>query len=279
MGAIKQAELNAISPEVSKKTGILEGLDKELALELAQVGVDTAGIFDPTPTSDLIGAGMSIAKGDWIGAGLSLISVIPYAGDALGKSAKMARAAKKIASLKKKIEGAIAAVNKAKTVARKAAAAKIRAKRAADAAKKAAKNKKCKTCKPATGNRFGTRSPKEGSNGTWNGGERGNSKWYPDPNTDKGKAVLKATGGKPVEFKDGYPNFSPHASHRVEIEMTGDNSIDFPAANKAAGLSETPKDWTWHHKEDGVTMELVPSDLNNNIPHTGGSSLVRDSGY
>ncbi|NJO18451.1 MAG: HNH endonuclease [Thioploca sp.] len=155
----------------------------------------------------------------------------------------------------------------------------LRAKRAADAAKNAAKKQKCKTCKPPPGNRFGTRSPKEGSNGTWHGGERGDSTWHPDPNTEKGQAVLNATGGKPIEFKDGYPDFSDHALHRVEIEMTGDNSIDFPAANKAAGLKETPKDWTWHHKEDGVTMELIPSDLNNNIPHTGGASMVRDPGY
>jgi hypothetical protein len=273
------AELKTSSTKVQNAEGLLNGLNKELAWELSKAAVDVAGIVDPTPISDVVGTAMSVASGDWVGAGLSLISIIPYAGDALAKTAKGARAAKKIAGLKKKIEGAIAAVNSAKKIARQRAAAAIRAKRAKNAAENAAKKKMCKTCKSPQGNRFETTSPKEGSNGTWKGGERGNSKWYPDSNTEKGKTILNATGGKPIEFKDGYPDFSPYASHRVEIEMTGDNSIDFPAANKAAGLSGTPKDWTWHHKEDGVTMELIPSDLNNNIPHTGGASIVKDPGY
>ena len=47
------------------------------------------------------------------------------------------------------------------------------------------------------------------------------------------------------------------------------------AANKAAGFDETPPGMTWHHNEDGVTMELVPSKLNNNVPHDGGASVVK----
>ena len=57
--------------------------------------------------------------------------------------------------------------------------------------------------------------------------------------------------------------------------MTGSNYADFKAANKAAGFDETPPGMTWHHNEDGVTMELVPSKLNNNVPHDGGASVVK----
>ncbi|NJO18452.1 MAG: hypothetical protein HC877_22770 [Thioploca sp.] len=124
MGAIKDAKLESIisnSSEVSKTTGILSQLNKDLAWELAQIGVDTTGIVDPSPTSDAIGMGLSLVSGDRFGAGLSLISMIPFfLGDALGKSAKMARAAQKIAALKKKIEGAVTAIIKAKKAARAA---------------------------------------------------------------------------------------------------------------------------------------------------------------
>jgi hypothetical protein len=50
-----------------------------MAAELIQAGVDVAGILDPTPTSDALSAAMSLAKGDYLGAALSLVSMIPYA--------------------------------------------------------------------------------------------------------------------------------------------------------------------------------------------------------
>jgi hypothetical protein len=292
------AQDKAASDLLKKQEANLDSLNSELALDLAQSAVDIAGIADPTPISDAIGAGMSLYRGDLIGAGLSLVSMVPYAGDALGKTAKGARLAKKIAGLKKKISAAIAAVKKAraaKLAAKKKAAAALRAKRKADKAKKFAEAKKCKGCKPPSGNKFGSRSPTEGSNGSWKGGEPGDSKWHPDPNTEKGQKVLDATGGKPVEFKNGYPDFSPHAMKlpdgskaTFEIDMTGKSS-DFTKARDAMRKKlgdpswpgggpnkKAPKGWTWHHNEDGVTMELVPSNLNNNIPHTGGDSLARE---
>ena len=295
MGAKEQKTSTLIQAEESK----LAKLNDELKLDLAQSAIDIAGIVDPTPISDVIGAGLSLFRGDFIGAGLSLISVIPYAGDALGKTAKGARLAKKMTGLKKKISAAIASVQAAKAAkfaTRMKVTAAVRAKREAEAAAKFAAAKKCKTCKPPTGNRFGSKSPVEGNNGSWKGGERGNAEWHPDPDTEKGQQILQATGGKPVKFKDGYPDFSPHVYPKgsVKIDMKGDKS-DFRAARDAMreklgdpnwpGIPgrNMPKDWTWHHKEDGVTMELVPYDLNSNIAHTGGSSLVKelknDPGY
>ncbi len=111
------AELKKSSSEVQNAENDLASLNKELEFQLAQTAVDIAGIADPTPISDVIGAGMSLYTGDFIGAGSSLISIIPYAGDALGKTAKGARAAKKINALKKRIEASIAATNIAKKMA------------------------------------------------------------------------------------------------------------------------------------------------------------------
>lgn len=269
------AELQKGSSQVQKTEADLADLNKKLEFELAQTAVDIAGIADPTPISDVIGAGMSLYTGDFIGAGLSLISIVPYAGDALGKTAKGARAAKKINSLKKSIAASIAAVNKAKKSARKEAAAAVRAQRKAAAAKRAeeaAITIKCpKRCTPPS-NPFGvSRLPNDG---TWKG-TRGNSAWMPDASTDRGKAILEATEGKPIKFKDGYPDFSEFATHRVEIKnMTGKPS-DFTAAKREAGLKNTPPGMTWHRHQDGVTMELIPSDINNNVPHDGGASITR----
>jgi len=79
----------------------------ELRSLYVQIGLDAAGTIDPTPISDLAGAGYSIWRGDFIGAGLSLIGIIPYIGDSLGKSAKAARIARRIASVKRRLARAL----------------------------------------------------------------------------------------------------------------------------------------------------------------------------
>lgn len=64
----------------------------QLALDLTQMGLDIAGIFDPTPISDGSNAVISLLRGDFVGAGLSAVSIVPYVGDAakLGKLGKWA---------------------------------------------------------------------------------------------------------------------------------------------------------------------------------------------
>jgi hypothetical protein len=80
---------------------------KELSFELGQTVIDAAGIIDPTPISDSISAMMSLSKGDYVGAALSTVSIIPYIGDALGKPIKEVRNAERIAQLERKIEGLV----------------------------------------------------------------------------------------------------------------------------------------------------------------------------
>lgn len=90
-------------PTIQAVEAELAQAQKELAWELSKATVDAAGLVDPTPISDGIGAAMSLAEGDLLGAGLSLISMVPYLGDALAKSAKGARALEKLAALRKRI--------------------------------------------------------------------------------------------------------------------------------------------------------------------------------
>ena|GEM_PF-2187863 len=73
----------------------------------------------------------------------------------------------------------------------------------------------------------------------------------------------------------GHPDFSRYAIKKVQIEMTG-KTTDFAKANKAAGLTETPTGYTWHHHQDGRTMQLIPSDIHKHVKHTGGSAIVKE---
>ncbi len=71
----------------------------------------------------------------------------------------------------------------------------------------------------------------------------------------------------------GFPNFSSVAIKTVQIDYTGMRLGDEAAANEAAGLDSTPEGFTWHHVEDGTTMQLVPRDIHAATGHTGGFSL------
>ncbi len=265
------AKLTENSAQLDESVRDLSTLDNDLKFELLRAGVDAAGVIDPTPVSDLVGAGLSLAAGDLVGAGLSLISIIPYAGDAIGKTAKGARALKKMNDLRKRINASIAAVNRLRKAAKRKAASAIRAKRKAEAAKKAADARKgVQGCSPPA-NRFGTRLPTEGK---WAG--------------EKGHSVWTSPDGVKVRYKDGYPDFPgppTHAKGSVEIDMKGNRTTDFTDADEAMRKQlgdpnwERPEGMTWHHKEDGVTMELVPSEVHDAAQHTGGVSMIQDPEY
>ena len=80
-----------------------------------------------------------------------------------------------------------------------------------------------------------------------------------------------------VKFgEEGFPDFEPYSIKKVTVNnLEGDAYYDFIKANEAAGVSSTPKGYTWHHVEDGRTLILVPSDLHGAVRHTGGALLIR----
>ena len=83
----------------------IDAANKEIAWEAAKAAVDVAGLIDPTPISDTVGAVMALSDRDFWGAGLSIVSWIPYLGDAVAKPMKGTRAAAKIAKLMDKLAG------------------------------------------------------------------------------------------------------------------------------------------------------------------------------
>lgn len=137
--------------------------------------------------------------------------------------------------------------------------------------------------------------PIDGNNGHWDG-ERGNSNWQPDPNFIPGKAnpdgktwneILDKYGIDRIPFKDGEPDFSEICKGTVEIKQFSDNRTDnFDKADieLAKQKGSTPEDvakwrkdnsYTWHECKDMKTMQKVPSEVHNNITHSGGVSEVK----
>ncbi len=100
------------------------------------------------------------------------------------------------------------------------------------------------------------------------------------------KHVNKALAGKKhpvtgVPFDaDGYPDFRAAGVVKaaVKIKMTGPHEKDVKAANDFFKWTETPEGCTWHHHQDGTTMQLVPKDIHQKTGHTGGAAYSRTKG-
>ncbi len=84
----------------------------ELALDVTQMGLDIAGIFDPTPISDGASGILSLVRGDFLGAGISAISMVPYLGDA----AKLGKLGRYAETLAKAVDAAKASPEVAKAI-------------------------------------------------------------------------------------------------------------------------------------------------------------------
>ncbi len=85
---------------------------------------------------------------------------------------------------------------------------------------------------------------------------------------------------------DSYPDFEQHSILKVQINQTGNNQIDFKAANIEAGFgrgwtshyNKVPG-YTWHHHQNGIDMILVKTDpIHANTSHSGGAEIARRAG-
>ena len=133
------------------------------------------------------------------------------------------------------------------------------------------------------------------SNGDWVG-EVGNSTWNPDDDFIPLKAnpdnltwgeLKEKHGIDGISFKDGEPDFSEITKDEVKIDnFTTERNMNFPQADEklAEKWECTPREvanwrkengYTWHECKDCQTMQLVPSEVHNNIPHEGGISVAK----
>ena len=133
----------------------------------------------------------------------------------------------------------------------------------------------------------------------------------PDPTLQK---ILNEAGINGIEYKNGVPNFSPIAKAQIEVDyMLGGKGAkgnaargyNFEQANErlADQLNNSPefahqfgmksggitgKDiekyrvknkLTWHEVNDGVTMQLVPTEINAKFGHLGGVGEINSGAF
>ncbi|MBU4540765.1 MAG: HNH endonuclease [Firmicutes bacterium] len=137
--------------------------------------------------------------------------------------------------------------------------------------------------------------PIDGNNGKWDG-KRGNSNWIPEQDFSPGKAnpegktwkeIQEKHGIEQITFKDGEPDFSEISKGKAEIEPFSDSrsdnfdKADIELAKQKGCTPEEVEKWrkengyTWHECKDMSTMQKVPSEVHNNISHSGGISEVK----
>jgi RHS repeat-associated protein len=86
---------------------------------------------------------------------------------------------------------------------------------------------------------------------------------------------LHPVTGVPYD-KFGFPVFD---GMKVNVGKFRSRRVDEILANRAKGLERTPDGYTWHHYQDGKTMQLVESAAHKGTPHTGGYSISQKGGY
>ena len=276
----------------------------------ADAGLAAASLLPPPAgtAADVISLGKSLITGDWGGALLDVVGFVPLAGDAIKAAGKGTKLAKRMAQIEDAIKVAKAALARKRAAfiaARKDAALKYwsdikkKGKAAYDEAIKKASVKDCPDDFAKLKGEHYQYNPKTGKNGSWTG-ERGDGDWIPTKGSDLDKALDKFNKSqKPpttfdrVPYEGGFPKYDNFVyktpdgrAARVEIPQVGGRK-DFATADDAMRemLGDPdwvrPKGYTWHHKQDGVTMELVPTDIHGfpETGHAGGSSVLENPDF
>ena len=139
------------------------------------------------------------------------------------------------------------------------------------------------------------------NNGKWTNddgseGERGESKWVPDsdyvpqksnPEGKTWREIMNNHNIDGIKFNDGEPDFSEISKADIEVEnfsTSRSDNFDQADAKLAEQWGCEPDDvaqwrsdnhYTWHECGDMKTMQLVPSEVHNNITHRGGISNAK----
>ncbi|MEJ2455381.1 MAG: RHS repeat-associated core domain-containing protein [Candidatus Thiodiazotropha sp.] len=128
----------------------------------------------------------------------------------------------------------------------------------------------------------------------WAFGEKPNNsprvdKWIKNGGTvhqeiGSGTWVYTDSQGRSVRYPGGHPDFSPHAVQSVDVDdLKGNHGRskggDFGKADaKAVSQGGQKADYannTWHHHENGKTMQEVPKNIHKKFTHTGGKSYIK----
>jgi len=83
--------------------------------------------------------------------------------------------------------------------------------------------------------------------------------------------------GNSITYKNGYPDFkgSGYVKQEVDIGPFTNRSSDFRIADKMAPNGPKSNTSTWHHNEDGRTLQEVNRDIHKRFTHRGGISEMK----
>jgi hypothetical protein len=296
------------------RKNLFENLVREASsldsMQKAQLVADVAGFFDPSPTCDLIGMGLSLVQGDFVGAGLSALgAAVPYLGDVakLGKVAKVApRAAGALETLAKHGDALARAsretlqqaglTRKQVATARTKALSKVRDDMKAA---KAAGKPGCTKCpvEAAWAKRKLQMPGDAAPNGSWVGGKQPPPKGKGTFEFAEAKTLPKklADGTKKVktiEFDNGAPVLDKYVEggkHHLWV-VTGDATKDAKELTRMMReknenwMPPLKEDFVLHHFENGQ-VGYVPRVLHDKDPdfggvaHTGGNSMINNATF
>lgn len=88
------------------------------------------------------------------------------------------------------------------------------------------------------------------------------------------KGFMKSKYPHGIPFNNhGFPDFSRYVIKKVDIKPTGNRAADFILADKITNITKkyrVDNKLTWHHHENGTTMQLIKTELHEAVRHTGG---------
>ncbi|OLP42439.1 hypothetical protein BJF95_13460 [Rhizobium oryziradicis] len=261
---------------------------KEMAKNDPAILTDITGIFDPTPISDGTSTVIRLAKADWWGALFSAVSIVPYIGDAIGKSKLLARYGPEGLKLGKAITSYFGKSAKAlqesfvemKGVKEAIAARKRAMEKVREAMKKKRAKTNCKKCSKVPNGRM----PANSKNGNWTDAAGNKIAQPADGNGlfkfSEPKTLPDGTKVDGIPYKDGFPDFDKYVvGGRNDISVvTGDAAADARMLLKEKGIaSPNERTYVLNHFEDG-TVGYVPRAVHDTVEggvaHVGGASMV-----
>ncbi len=100
-------------------------------------------------------------------------------------------------------------------------------------------------------------------------------------NADGSTTYTRSDGVTVTYDTEGYPDFTRYRHPTVkdvQIEFSGSYPKDYALADKAADIPEKMRkleEYTWHHHQDGKTMQLIKKGVHKDFFHTGGMAGTR----
>ncbi|MFM4723481.1 hypothetical protein [Aeromonas sp. R4-2] len=307
------------SPEIEAARKDVMEMESKFNAVVVDSGLAAAGMAPPPfgTAADVVSLGRSLFTGDWGGAALDALGLIPIFGDA----AKGTKIAAKVADVTAALSKAKAALNTKLFASTRENAKKywneiIKKNRAKNLDKEL---KKCTTeeCRRLAKGKMDPGRLPSSKKGSWVGPDgkpcpEGTGMYKPDPEKNKSLyEAVKRHGKEGVPFKDGHPDFSGFPPlkdgkaigdggkpYQVEIAMEG-NANDFQSARNAyrekygKNFDRVNNDrvGAWHHEPDGVTMSFVDKSVhhaykdadtgisNSGTAHAGGNSMLNSKDF